>query len=442
MKQEWQEQITIWTIRYLDGNLDGEEFEHLNKAIEECPEARTIFDEISRQAFAFSETKGQASSEVEPRVSRQTMWMPIAIAALGATALLMVFLVLSLPPHREELAKLVTHESAYQLLDGTGDFVRQLTGGSEVSLVAGQGVRLDSATAVAEIQFDDGTLVSIPGHAVVRVYRSEAEGKRVVVQSGQIEAEVTKQPKGKPMVIETPTSVIEVLGTRLEVNANDRETLLAVTSGRVTLTREADGARVEVVAGKQVRSTRSDSDPLVTQSMPPLSHNWEVTFNDGLPSGWLCGKWLSADGTVLAHPNLKNGYNFHSIASSNAWKEGHHSHFQIHSDSILYLKFRMGNPEPFFLMLNLRATPDSVRRQGGNVFYENKEWLQDLQPNQWRTLRIPLNQFDRFRRGELHSDEIDLTGLAAFKVYLTTEDRDLALEIDSIRVVREQESPK
>ncbi|MEM7011832.1 MAG: FecR family protein [Verrucomicrobiota bacterium] len=435
MNRESEEQIVAWTARYLADDLDGAELNQLNAALEANPEACAVFDEVSQQAYALSEPLETGLTERQPiRFPRR-----IVVAAIGiAAAILAMVVIFTRPPAAaEDLARLITNEPASQLLNESGDLVRKLSPDEATTLQAGQGVRLDTATSNAEISFPDGTRISIAGHAEIRVGRSATGGKRVSISSGQIEAEVTKQPSGKPLVIATPTSKIEVLGTRLEVNASSEETLLAVTSGRVALIRNADGARVEVPAGRQTRSTKNGAEPLIAVALPIIPDAWEAEFDRGLPEGWRCGKWLSKSGAVLAHPNPENGFNQFSISSSNAWNQGHHSHFQIHPDSVLYLRFRMEKPEWFFLMLNLRATPQSARKHGGNVFYQSEDWHGDLEPDEWRTLRIPLRDFDKFRKGEFQSQDVDLAGLAAYSVYLTTQKRDQGLEVDSIRVVRE-----
>ena len=439
MNPESEEQITAWAVRYLAGELDGAELDELSTALESSSEARLVFDEVSQQAYALSDA-GEAQISQQPPARTHPERPPWAMVAMTiAAAIAMMFVLFnSHPESAKDVAQLSVGESQVSLLlDESGDLVRRVSSGEALTIKSGQGFRLDDHGATVEALYPDGSRLSVFGQAEVRLDESETGGKRIVVSLGQIEAEVAPQPAGKPLIIKTPASFIEVLGTRLEVTADAETTQVAVSSGKVALLRNSDGARIEIPSGKRAQITGSDKEPLSVETVPKLSEEWEANFDDRLPESWKCGKWLPEQGAVLAHPNPSKGYDKFSISSGNAWRDGLHSYFQIHEDSVLHLTYKMERPGWFQIMLNLRGTPDSTAGTS-NVFYKNSgKWNQGLAPGEWRTIHIPLKDYSKFMGRHQKPKVIDLTGLAAFQIYLSSHEDDHGLVVDRIWVTRE-----
>jgi len=106
-----------------------------------------------------------------------------------------------------------------------------------------------SGTAV--VKYADGTKVDLRAATSAGFPAGEA-GKRIVVESGAIRAQVAKQPAGQPMVFATPHGDATVLGTtlRLIVDPDPKEgTRLDVEEGKVRLLRKLDGKSVDVATG-------------------------------------------------------------------------------------------------------------------------------------------------------------------------------------------------
>lgn len=72
--------------------------------------------------------------------------------------------------------------------------------------------------------------------------------KLISFSSGKLQAQVTKQPEGKPLVIETPNSIATVVGTKFQLRVNKLETMLEVSRGAVELKRKANNKSVLVKA--------------------------------------------------------------------------------------------------------------------------------------------------------------------------------------------------
>ena len=58
---------------------------------------------------------------------------------------------------------------------------------------------------------------------------------------GSFSARVLPQPAGNPMLIHTPSAVLEVLGTQFDVEAESKSTMLLVREGKVQVRRVGDG---------------------------------------------------------------------------------------------------------------------------------------------------------------------------------------------------------
>jgi hypothetical protein len=91
-------------------------------------------------------------------------------------------------------------------------------------------------------------------------------GKTFALEQGALTAEVAAQPPGEPFIFATPHGDAKVLGTAFRLSADASATQLAVTAGRVRLSRRADGAAVEVAASQLAVAT--DDAPLTVRPLP------------------------------------------------------------------------------------------------------------------------------------------------------------------------------
>ncbi len=72
--------------------------------------------------------------------------------------------------------------------------------------------------------------------------------KKIKFEKGTLQAKVTRQMQGKPLVIETPNSIATVLGTKFQLKVNQLESMLEVSRGAVELKRKANNKKVVVSA--------------------------------------------------------------------------------------------------------------------------------------------------------------------------------------------------
>ena len=83
----------------------------------------------------------------------------------------------------------------------------------------GRSCRTVGEDSLAILQFADESVFTVAGGTELKctVVR---EQKCIAVTAGDLMAQVSSQPKGKPMVIETPVANAEVLGTKLSLFAS------------------------------------------------------------------------------------------------------------------------------------------------------------------------------------------------------------------------------
>jgi hypothetical protein len=164
----------------------------------------------------------------------------------------------------------------------------------------GQGLETGAGGRIV-LAFTDKTQVELGPDSALTDAKVDG-GTRLALAAGTIRADVTPQPKLKPLVISTPHAEAKVLGTTLRVVA-DRDpkkgTLLEVDKGRVELRRLSDRKTVIVGSGQfAVAAVGSD------MKAKPLSPNVPMvrfTFDDGKTSA----EWT---GTVVAG-HLEGKYN-------------------------------------------------------------------------------------------------------------------------------------
>jgi len=158
-------------------------------------------------------------------------------------------------PPAPEPSKPVTISVVAQLNRVEGE-VAILSGAARIPARAGQelrqgeGLETRGPRSWALISYPDKTRVEIEGDTLVRELQPREQGKglRIAVDRGAVRAEVSKQPAGQPLLLETPFGEAKVVGTILRVAVDSKATRLDVEEGKVEL-RTAAGKSVLVETG-------------------------------------------------------------------------------------------------------------------------------------------------------------------------------------------------
>ena len=165
-----------------------------------------------------------------------------------------------------------------------GKIVRDVKVGTELAGGTIEGVAPDSWF---ELQFNDGSTVMISGTSMLTF--ADLGQKELRLREGSFSANVVPQPNGKPMLIHTPSTLLEVLGTQFDVEATQASTMLNVTVGRVRVRRLSDSREVDVPAMHRVIA--EGGGELTLESVPEPVNHWKSQL-DRRPGRY--GKWLPA----------------------------------------------------------------------------------------------------------------------------------------------------
>ncbi|MHC4642685.1 MAG: FecR domain-containing protein [Planctomycetota bacterium] len=206
---------------------------------------------------------------------------PVAIAAVVVVALV-TSIVLLRPKPEDKIAKIIGLSGSLQWTGDGGRVFHDLRVGTEVSGGTVEGMAADSWF---ELEFNDGSTVTISGNSMVTF--SDYGQKKLYLKEGSVSGNVKFQPAGKPMLIFTRSAMLEVLGTQFEVEAGLSVTLLNVSKGKVRVKRLSDGSTVEVPAKHRlVAAADRDMSPVV---VPDSVNRWISQLHLG-PDG-THGKW-------------------------------------------------------------------------------------------------------------------------------------------------------
>ena len=168
-----------------------------------------------------------------------------------------------------------------------GQVVNDVSSGMELSGGTLEGIAPDSWAKLVFVS--DGTTVTISGKSLLTF--SEYVQKELHLREGNIAANVTPQPAGRPMLVHTRSATLEVLGTSFDVDAQLTSTKLNVTQGKVRLKSLLDGESVDVTADH--RAVAAPDVALDLVRVPDIVNSWQSDIPAG-PAD-LLGKWLPAN---------------------------------------------------------------------------------------------------------------------------------------------------
>ena len=172
-----------------------------------------------------------------------------------------------------------------------GQMLREISLGSELAGGTIEGLSPDSWF---ELQFKDGSEVTISGTSMLTF--SDDGQKRLRLREGHMTADVTPQPEGKPMVIQTRTATLTVLGTSFDVEAELPATTVSVREGTVRVTRTSDGKEIDVPA--EYRVIAAADEAFERQKLANHVQQWKSQLDLGPDETF--GKWVAATDTQPA----------------------------------------------------------------------------------------------------------------------------------------------
>ena len=295
--------------RHLQGELSDVEKEHVAELLDSDAAARQQFVELAQWDTELGET---IREHVEPKDilpsgqgTRERggtnifLLSPFATFATLTVLLILFssFLYLQIRTNFAPEEKIVLSQTASSPIatitglkgsllwtGNQGELVLDMHVGRELTGGTIEGLAPDSWF---ELQFQDGSIVTISGTSMLTF--ADVGQKKLRLKQGAFTADVVPQPVGKPMMIQTPSTVIEVVGTRFEVEALQAFTTVNVREGNVRLKHLVDGNAVDIPADYRViAEAGGDLSPM---PLPAAENYWKSQL-DVQAGGF--GKWLPA----------------------------------------------------------------------------------------------------------------------------------------------------
>ena len=193
------------------------------------------------------------------------------------------------PPVAEPSIANITGLSGTLIWTGDrGQIVRDVKVGTELAGGTIEGMAPDSWF---ELKFNDGSTVMISGTSMLTF--ADAGQKVLRLREGIFSANVAPQPKGKPMLVHTPSALLEVVGTQFDVEAGLTSTVLNVSEGKVRVRQLSDGSEVDVRAKHRV--VVGNDGKLTPQRVPDSVQHWKTDLQRGPADAYgNYGKWSPA----------------------------------------------------------------------------------------------------------------------------------------------------
>jgi ferric-dicitrate binding protein FerR (iron transport regulator) len=427
-----ESRLTDLIMRYLDGRLMGDETEELNARLRVSPAGRSLLWEIARQATAMGDL-ARAEPTTCPsarlqlrrrRVDHRLRWgMAISLLLLVAAGGLAMWF------HARASDQLIV------VTEVIGETTWSSNAQSRSTLQVGD--RLESGTFAVEantgslgLRLADGTQLTLGGGSEFTV--AAAGQKRLRLRQGNLFAVVAPQPPSRPMLVQTPSAEIQVIGTVFSLNAQAENTVVNVEEGRVMLRRLADGQTVNVSSREAAAASFDAALPLgaISTQSPPSVWRLDLSAPPG-PGG--TGQWLPGrDGDpsrlrARPTPTGKRGRDILiiffgvSVRDNSVYQGGLVS---LASDSVLHLRYRTAKPTGVEVFLSTHRADGSF---GGN-FATHIPPPQG--PGGWRSVDLRLADFKPRQPDRAKAPD----GLRAFLVLVNTATRDVGLEIAALSI--------
>ena len=377
--------------RSIDGTLEGGDAERLRDLLRGSAEARAALRSLATIDFGLQEFAaiGDApeafdhaarSSNPRPVVPfasfRRAGW--IFTTVFAATLALCFFASIDFAPPRGE--------PAIAWISGMGGSVLWTGDGGRVSGDQGVGDLLTGGTVEGttpdswvELTFLDGSTVMISGNSMLTF--SDDGQKRLHLKEGRVSGDVNPQRAGRPMLVHTRSALLEVLGTRFQVETGLASTVLNVNQGEVRVKRLSDGRRVDVPARHRVVAAADRA--MVPETIPGSVRRWKSRLQLG-PGGSM-GRWSpksdAGDASLAAIPYVHTtpqGRAMTLYSAALQVSDGESPPVLLDPDSRIRVRGRLGSAHDVVFGVTVRhpdggfagnfftVTPASAFRGGGD----------------------------------------------------------------------------
>lgn len=278
------------------GTLTHEQMNRLEERLAGDPGARRFYVEFVQLQVMLERAHADSTDEA-PGERRIRLVPQIWITALAACIAVLAGALAFLPRYPAVMLEAV-RGTVTVLRNG-----KNLPAANRQSLHAGDVLRT-TADSGARIQWKSEATSLEMGACTEAILTAVTEKKHLTLLSGELVAQVAKQPVGRPMILKTPHGQVEVVGTRFELSARQGKTLIEVFSGCILL---ANSSRTDSKSVGARQSGEVDAVGKVEiKNLPPTR-----TIAMGLLAHWPLNEGTGS----VAHDVSGNG---HSATIQNA----------------------------------------------------------------------------------------------------------------------------
>jgi len=428
--QEKQDRLIM---RYFDGQTSEKEVEELNELLRASEDARRDMREIASQVVAIADLGRERDLHAPARKSKPdasqwwgtgAAWVRIAVAATVA-----VGIVTWLMPRETASSPVVWIEDVVGTLSWTS-----AGGESRTAMEVGERVpaglfELSSEGGSAQLRFHDGTRLTLFSGCHIAIV--DHGQKRLHLKSGSLTVDARPQPRDRPMILQTSTARVEVLGTVFSLDASDDVTDLGVSKGSVLMERLQDRASIEVGENQRVVTRLGQSEALELVSVSHLADEWRHRFDIASPRNWR-GTWqppsIDHVGSSLAVPCVA-GHDLDGtpkVVYGLTVRGTGRGLVAMSPEGVVAITYRSREPTLVRVMLSLNKEDG---RFAGNF---ETQIAEESDPTEWCTVYLPLSGFHPQRSGR-HPAVTKGAGLTF--IFITSYADNAGLEVSEIAVL-------
>lgn len=294
---------------------------------------------------------------------------------------------------------------------------------------------IEGESSAIQWRFDDGTLITLSGDSEVTL--SDGVQKRLRLREGLLTAEVEPQPSHAPMIVETSTAQVEVVGTIFTLTAEAERTRLRVDEGVVRLRRLVDGQTIEVRQKQSCTSSLDAGERLEALEPSELSRDGQHRFAQPPPRSWL-GEWLPPEpdlvGRLRAVP-IRAGRVQHQdqvplVHYGIRARKGDGVHLGVISrEGRLRVIYRTAESARIQIVLGLHLPGGGF---GGNFELKPPVDASIVHQDDWQELDVPLSLFQPL--GPRHRSMTEDS--QPFFLLITTFEKDAGLEVSDFAILQ------
>jgi hypothetical protein len=245
---DWKQRLNALLSRLVEESISAEELSELEEIMEEYPDAQQRYLHYLGMHVDLQQAKPLEFTPAGPTATRRKVRAITFLAGAAAIVLAILFFIQRGPAEPSSIARILKLSGAIAWTGDGGQMVDNLNAGD---LIDGGTLETLASNSWAEIEFLDGSTIWVSGAALLTLSDGE-QGKLIHLRRGDLSADVTAQPPGKPMRLVTPSAEAEVLGTQFNVTAGAESTRVSVNEGLVSVERLADGSVQKVPANHLV----------------------------------------------------------------------------------------------------------------------------------------------------------------------------------------------